>query len=587
MNQLLKRSFDKMGYTYEFLTDIHKLKFDNNYVFQDEDKVVLALKNAHDKHLKVVIISDFDIDGISSGVISYSGLSLLGFDVELYMPDVNNGYGFDCEDIDRILRQWPDTNLILTCDVGVTCNDAIAYAQSKEIWVYVTDHHIEKKRSTADAIVDPSRNDSDCDFDGVCGAYMIYHVLMLYANMTGNDAIIALMKHLSLFASMGSCGDLMPVIYDTRAVIKDGLAEFNRLLDCDTLEDYFGCSLDLLSEVYIAPFDNLRRFHFWLLRNGGIGHGDVTDVMYGFTYCPMFNSVKRMGESLQNLYHMFYRRYDWGADELDDIFTWLYNLNLQRKALVNQMYERLIEDDLQALAPYVFITDTKPGILGLLAIKLMAVTGRPCMVLEDNGDCYSGSGRTPAWFSPHLLNYENVVVNGHAHAFGISIPKAECAEFARYLHETTESEMARIELEKIGSNMQDPRLIVCVNSHSCYDDYDFSVVTTNDYDACVDYTHEIEKFRPFGNGFFEPEFLLKFTRKDIREVRTMGENGKHLKIELDHNIYAVYFNGTDVYRSIISSCDNDDYVFCVSGKFNMNEFAGSVTLQFMINSHVC
>ena len=67
----------------------------------------------------------------------------------------------------------------------------------------------------------------------------------------------------------------------------------------------------------------------------------------------------------------------------------------------------------------------------------------------------------------------------------------------------------------------------------------------------------------------------------------MGENGKHLKIELDHNIYAVYFNGTDVYRSIISSCDNDDYVFCVSGKFNMNEFAGSVTLQFMINSHVC
>ena len=587
MNRLLKMSFDKMGYTYDFLTDIHKPKFAGKYLFQDEDKLVLALKDIHDKKLKIVVLPDFDIDGISSGVISYSGLSLLGFNVELYRPDVNKGYGFDCDDIDAILKQWPDTHAILTCDVGITCNDAIVYAQSKDIWVYVTDHHIEKARSTADAIVDPSRNDSNCDFNGVCGAYMIHHVLSLYASMTGNEAIISLIKHLSLFVSLGSCGDLMPVIYDTRLMIKDGIAEFNRLLDCDTLDEYFGCSVTLLPDVYVAPFDNLRRFHFWLLRNGGIDYGDVTDVMYGFTYCPMFNSVKRMGESLQPLYDMFFKTYEWGSDELTGIFSWLWDLNKARKDLVNRVFIELVDDDEQALAPYMFITDTKPGVLGLLAIKLMGLVDRPCMVLIDYGEYYSGSGRTPAWFSGSLLGYDGVTVSGHEHAFGITIDKSVFVDYAHYLHAMTEQEMARIEVENIANDVQDPRLIVSVNGHDCYGgEYDFSVVKTNDYDVCVDYTYEIDKFRPFGNGFPEPEFLLKFTNKDIREIRVIGSDKNHLRIDLEHNIRIIYFNGVD-YRDVLYHHDEEDHVFCVSGKFSMNEFNGSTTLQFMVSRYIC
>ena len=586
MNHLLKMSFDKYGYTYDFLTSIHKSKYDGEYLFQDEDKLILALKDIHDKKQKLVVIPDFDIDGISSGNIFYGGLSLLGFDVELYMPDVNNGYGFDCDDIDKILSLWPDTHAILTCDVGITCNDAIVYAQSKELWVYVTDHHIEKKRSTADAIVDPSRLDSTSDFIGVCGAYMAYHVMTLYACMTGNVAIKSLMSHLVLFASLGSCGDLMPVIHDTRKVIVDGLAEFNRLLDCETMDEYFMCSADQLPDAYVAAFENLRRFHFWLLRHGYMHPGDVTDVDYGFTYCPIFNSVKRMGESLQNVYDFFHTRYEWNDETFDDLAQWFWDLNKERKELVTYEFQRLLEDENQLFAPYVYVSKARPGILGLLAMKLTGVTGLPCMVVQEYENVYSGSGRTPSWFSGALLGFDGVTVDGHEHAFGISIDRSKCMDYVNYLKQTSEAELARLESEaSVGEGVLDPRLIVCVDGHISYGDYDFSINDVNDYDVCVDYTYEIAKMRPFGNGFPEPEFLLKFTKKDIESYRLMGLDQSHLRICLSHNIKIVMFGMAGYEKAFDTNAE--DYVYTVSGKFSMNDFNGSTSLQFMVSEAIC
>lgn len=589
MNKLLKMSFDRYGYDYDFLTNIHKSLYSGNYMFQDEGQLVLALKNAHDRNSVITIIPDFDMDGISAGVIFYAGLSLLGFNVHLYAPDVTRGYGFDICDIDNIMTEWPDTEILLTCDVGVTCHDAVTYACEHNLRVLVTDHHIEKTRVGAELVVDPCRNDSDCDFTGVCGAFVAYHVLSLYASCSGNAAMQSLISHLAIFASLGSCGDLMPVIHDTRAVIKTGVEEFNNLLDAGTLDRYFGCDLKYLPDAYVAPFENLCRFHFWLMDNNYIQPGRITEVTYGFTYCPVFNSVKRMGSDMKTLYEFLYTRFEFGSERFNDLCTWLWELNQTRKQLVQEYFSDLIEDPGQIYAPFIYITDAIPGILGLLAMKITQTTGLPVFVVTKQGDIYSGSGRTPSWLPCSILNMQGVQIDGHAHAFGISITDSEINTFFDYVKKYTEAEQARALLD-VDVSASDPRLVLCLGGHSVCDTYDFSIVSTNDYDVCVDYTYEIEKFRPFGAGFVEPEFILKFTRRDIYRVSCMGALKNHLRIDLAHNIRAVFFNGVDQSLSEIEQAiadDDFDHVFCFSGRFTMNHYNGHVTLQFLISSQIC
>lgn len=582
MNKLLKFSFDKYGYDYDFLVDIHKNKYDDGYVFKDEDVLLLGLERLRKSHSKIVICPDFDMDGISAGAVFYAGLSLLGLDVVLYAPNVDEGYGIRPVDVDRILERWPDVKAVLTCDVGVSCVDAVSYMRSKGLEVFVTDHHLEPEgvKVDANAVVDPSRRDGGCDFTGVCGAYVAYHVVSTYAKLIGNEAVIALVRHLSLFAALGSCGDLMPVVYDTRDVLTKGVKEFNELLDADEIRDYFCCDPWLLPDVYVMLFMNMRRLHFWLLRHNNIKTGDVTDVDFGFTYCPMFNSVKRMGGQMQMLYSLLYA--NTSDDDFDKLAGWLWDLNMERKTLVNEMFASMTADNSQLYAPYIYVVDCRPGVLGLLAMKVMTATGLPCLVVCESDGLYFGSGRVPAHIGRGVLEFDGVSMEGHEGAFGIVINKDRMSDY--YVH-VCDSVVKRIR-ELSSGDISDPRLVVAMGGHGCYDNYDFSIVTADDYDLCFDYAVHIEDFRPFGRGFEEPEWILKFTKSDVLDVRTMGKSNEHLRVELPFNIRMVLFGGTSRYLDIIKYENDPEHVFQFVGRFSINDFNGCRSLQFIASGIV-
>lgn len=583
MNHLLKISFDRCGYDYDFLKNIYMNKYDGKYLFRDEDKLMLKLKYIRDTKQKIVILPDFDMDGISSGLILYAGLSLFGFNTALYAPDVTKGYGFDEADIDNIIFEHPDVRYIITCDVGITCYHAVTYAKSKGIEMLITDHHPEavNNRVDADIIVDPSRYDSDCDFIGVCGAYVAYHVVSTFSRMLDNKAIIDLVRHLELFAALGSCGDLMPVIHDTRSIIINGIKEFNALLDADDLNSYFQCSVDLLPDVFVSVFENIRRLHFWLLRNNNMHVGDITDVDFGFTYCPMFNSVKRMQGDIKELYKLLYTRYEWNDESFDALAGWLWNLNLSRKALVSDTFSDLIDNiDNQKYAPYIFVTTCSAGICGLLAMKVMQYTGTICLMVTDCDDMYIGSGRIPEWFDRNILQYESVKIDGHANAFGIRIPKNICDDYFKYLDKVIAEYVSELQDQAV----EDNRIILAMGGHMCYDNkYDLSITRPDDYDMCFGYACEIEKFRPFGKGFIEPEHIFKITKKDILDLRLMGSAKTHFKITVPFNINMVCFGGASRYFDIIDNCFDDDQVFAFSGRFSINEFNNNKNLHFVIS----
>ena len=580
MNRLLKISFDRYGYDYDFLKGIHETMYKGKYLFQGEADMLIRLERIRKDGSKLVILPDFDMDGISAGAILYAGLSLLGFDCELYAPDTGNGYGFGKGDIDNILASWPDTAAIITCDVGITCRDAVAYAGSKGVTMLVTDHHpeIEGLAINADAIVDPSRIGSDCKFTGVCGAYVAYHLLETYAKMLDNAAISALISKLSIFAAFGSCGDLMPVLYDTRDIIIAGLEEFEKLLSADDLDGYFGCDPVNLPDVYAAAFENMRRLHFWLVKTENIKPGYPDDVDLGFTYCPMFNSVKRMGGSMLELYSLLYTRDD---PDFEDKAAWLWDLNIKRKSVVAEEYARLMADPRQKYAPYIYLSDCEyAGVYGLLAMKIMQSTGLPCFVLGRNDR--KGSGRLPDFISREIMEFDGVSMQGHSGAFGAHISAKALPRYYKYLTEAIPAEIESVMADP--DRIADPRPVIAFGGHACYDpDYDFSLSTNADYDTCFDYAMQLSKFRPFGRGFEEPEHIFELTRRDISAIKTMGSDKSHLRIELPFNIRMVFFGGVSRCLEKIENENDPDCIYKFSGRFSINEYNGNRSLQFMIS----
>lgn len=584
MNELLRISFGRLNYDYAFLTDMCRNRYGPDYLFMGEAEICLALKRLRTAKARIAVMPDFDMDGISAGGILYAGLSLLGFRVSIHEPDPSGGYGIRQADVDAVLERFPDTKAILTCDVGAGEEFAVAYAKSMGLEVYVTDHHIEKPghRVDADAVMDPCRYDETAEFTGVCGAWVAWHLIMTYARLAGTAAQQELCRKLVLFTGLGSCGDLMPVLHDTRSAIQASVKEFNALLDAENVDAYFGCPAMMLPEPYAAPFENLRSLHFFLVDCGKIKGGDVTDETYSFTYCPMFNSVRRMGEKMDGVYRMLYHRYSWNSIDRLTLFRWISDLNDSRKQLVQDLFKKLDGVPDQALAPYIYLIDAAPGILGLLAAKLMDKTGKPCLVLRPDPDKkgFSGSGRVPEWMDKgDMLVFDGVTFDGHDHAFGAFVRQDRLMEVWRRMDARYNAERERHEAETV--NQTDPRPVICVGGHASLGDYDFSITKPDDCDTCMDYAMEIDKMRPFGPGFREPEFVLRFTGADVKGARVMGADRTHLKLDMGHGLSVVWFGGGWMINEI--ELAGDDAKYALSGTFGINEFNGSRFLQFMVS----
>ena len=110
---------------------------------------------------------------------------------------------------------------------------------------------------------------------------------------------------------------------------------------------------------------------------------------------------------------------------------------------------------------------------------------------------------------------------------------------------------------------------------------DFAVTSPDGYDTCMDYACEILKFRPFGKGFREPEFVATFRGSDVMGARAMGSERQHLSLDLGHGVRAVWFGGAG-FLDVLSAGGPDD-AYRLSGTFGLNEFNGSTSLQFMVS----
>lgn len=579
MNYLLKRTFENRGYPADFFQTINQ---QTHGVPKDTDKLCAILKYYHDTQDLIVLLTDFDTDGICCGIEGFAGLAELGFNVALFIPDTTEGYGFHPDTIDRLVAQYPNVKAILTADVGATCYAGVNRARELGIDMLVTDHHIPKGYLNANVFVDPSRKDDSSAYAGICGASVLYQVLLYYAENYATSYLVSQIKRLSVFAGCGTVSDSMPLYFENRQLVQDTLNIFKFVYSDGTqalVNHIQGCAI--YRRAFLGLFTLLHVFK----ENGNAVLNasplEIHEDFIGYYLAPALNSIKRMGADIQLVYGVFF-----GPNPVQDMQA-ILDLNDERKRLVEEKFADIVDGRfVQPWAPYIYVTDAAAGLRGLLAQRVMELTGEPVMVVGSNPDgTYSGSGRCPSWY-PFLDvagGYAEWYAAGHNPAFGVGFDDESGGDslFAFLKKSVPTLKPAAEEL------VFQPDFVI-----SMFNDGDAGF----DLNLLEEYLGELEYCRPFGEGFPEPTCLLKIN-SSLVEYSVMGKEKNHLKIHLPMGMTAVCFYQADVIKEhgVEVKPDKDDeahmYPYWISldlpdclelvGKFSYNNYNGSRTIQFM------
>jgi len=511
----------------------------NPRLMKDLEKTVTILVDKIKNNKKIVIIGDYDIDGICSISILFKGLKAAGADVSYSVPHrINDGYGINENLIDAAIENGADT--IITCDNGIAAINQVDYAKSKGLTIIVTDHHDipfdmvgdEKvyKVPNADAIVNPKQLDCSYPFDRLCGAGVAFKIIkVLYEEMGLNP--LDLEEYAELMA-IATVGDVVDLVDENRLVVKYGLKH---------LSVTNNVGLCTLIEVCEVDINNISSFHI------------------GFVIGPCLNATGRLDSAKRAIELILCE----DRAEAEKIAIELRQLNVERKEIteeyanvaIEQVENSALKDDKVLV---VYLPECHESVAGIIAGRVREKFYKPTIVITKAEDQAKGSGRSIEGYNMfeeisrcgHLLNK----YGGHPMAAGLSLDIDKIDEFRESL-----------------------------NKNQTLTEGDLTPTVWIDVPMPVDYAtiklvKQLEILQPFGKGNEKPIFADR--NLTVRQSNLIGKNKNVLKCRLESE------NGNFV-DAIKFKMDGQE-IPEVGRKINMtyypniNEFNGIVSLQFLI-----
>lgn len=571
MNRLTKLFFERRGLTDEAVADMIGT---GTLALPCLDQMCARLHEADVAGKRVVLFTDFDMDGIMSGVIGFAGLCELGFLASLHPSDPRNGYGMHDSDVAAILTQYPDAAVLMTGDVGIAEHGPIGFAASRGLEVLVTDHHVPDGYVPVQAscCVDPmlAEDGSGRWFTGICGAHVMYLVLRRYAELYRDAAAVRQMDRLRVFAGIATVADGMPVYHENRQLIMDAVS-ITQLLWANGCQDVVnlipGC--DVYRRALFGVYAACEKLH---AENKLACTDGIDETFFGFYLVPLFNSLKRMDQGLDLAYDVFFGGPAAAAKAMDD----LWELNEKRKRTVADSFSAMMADDCQPGKPYVYQTDAAAGLRGLLAQNVMSESGLPAVVVGPMPDGrWRGSGRSPDWF-PFLTELSGEPwchVAGHQSAFGITLDGDGDIE-----------RLAAVVAGKCGEVLSGA-VVTEAAADLRISTLDPSADSGVDIDLFMDFLREMDMYRPFGPGFEEPDVELEFRTLDARWM-TMGKEKQHVKAILPMGFSVLLFNKAGTEKYPVDGEGNVDTsrmdgVTRIKGTLGLNRYMGHESVQFL------
>lgn len=499
--------------------------FKKSYTIKNLDLVAQRLKKAaRDKQL-VYVYGDYDTDGITC--VSEMGilLSQLKVPYKLYCPRrFSDGYGINSKSILNV----PRGSLLITVDNGIAAIEALEIASKMGIETIILDHHMgnvgkngEIILPKASIIVDPEALPAGCDFDGYCGAGIVCEL----AKILLPDGSRAL-EYIKALAAIGTVADVVPLISANRKIVKEGLENLNKNIG--------PIGLNILKEQ-IKLSSNIN--------------GPLYAEHLGYYLSPCFNAASRLKDTgaIGVVATIFANDIEKASDYSSQLIKW----NLERKEITEKALEKveiIPEDNVNFV-----LGDISAGCIGLVASKLVEMTGKPSFVVSpDNNGVLRGSARSnsPLNNVKYMLDECSHYLGsygGHSEAAGFSLPM----ENFNAVHDILNS-----------------LPLVSVDTTPTYD------LDIQDALYIPNLVCELDNLEPFGKGVERPLFRLK---ADLNRHAEPTSDGKHLKFELPGNIKGIGFNITKKHEQ--AGSPTSLYLY---GDLKYNYFNGAVKPQMII-----
>lgn len=447
------------------------------------ERAVNRIKSALINNEMILIWGDFDVDGQTSTALLVSALRDLGGAISHYIPNrAKESHGVYIDSLREKISQYTPS-LLITCDTGIDAIEPVAYAQSHNIDVIITDHHqLPPALPDAFAIVNPNQLPDGHALADLPGVGVVFKIIEHLYNSYHREV-----NHLLDLVALGIVADVARLSGDTRYLLQRGLPILRETSRLGLIE---------------------------LFKAADISPGDISEDHIGYIIGPRLNALGRLDDA-NSCVDFFTTSNSASAAQMA---THLENLNLQRQELTERIFQEsitLVEANPDLIEDFPILVlqgppDWNPGVTGIVASRLVDRFSKPVVMLTQEGDQARGSARSLPGIpiaelftdsSELLLSY-----GGHPMAAGLRLQLDNVSQFRRRL--------AQSFTNIVGEDPTLPETIIDAV-------LPFQSIS-------VDFINDFLRLAPFGSG--NPKPLFASLGVNVLQDTTIGKNQNHRKL---------------------------------------------------------
>ncbi len=514
----------------EFLSGSPKLTYDP-FLMKNMNQAADRIMAALDKKERICVYGDYDADGVCSVSLMIDILRKLKADFSYYIPSrFDEGYGLNCEAIDRIRERGAD--LIITVDCGSVSYDEVEYAKASGLDIIVTDHHNLNEKPVSCLLVNPKQKDCPYPEKGLSGCGVAFKLVQALQRKMPQSLTKSDLNRILDLVAIATVGDVVPLTGENRTMIKYGLRVVN----------------------------GRKRPGLAALIQGAGLKDEIKSDHLAYVIVPHLNAAGRMlsaeaGVSLLT---------STGREEWEGCCKSLLENNQERKRVQADVFEGAVAkiEDIYPNELFLILDlpDAHEGITGIVAGKLKDKYNRPAIIVTPTGENkLKGTGRSIEGLDlyemlsacSHLFDK----FGGHAGACGFSMDSENLPALRESLRASAEN------CFRENPSLFRPKL---------YIDEVIRPAELNRELIC-----DIEKLEPYGHKNVRPTFAL--CGVSLSEPFYMGDRRQHVRFLAD-GVPCIFFNGADCFMEYY----NRNRPVDIAGYPEINRWNGHEKIQFMV-----
>ncbi|MBZ4688024.1 MAG: single-stranded-DNA-specific exonuclease RecJ [Clostridiales bacterium] len=493
------------------------------------ERILQAKKNGE----KVTVYGDYDVDGLTGTTLLLEALQKLQIETTYYIPHrLEEGYGLNKDALENIAKEG--SKLVVTVDCGITSVAEVKYAQEDLLMdVIITDHHQPAdEKPPAVALINPKLEGRSTYYNlaGVGVAFKLVQALWEKAGFSPEQVFEEFLD----IVTLGTIADIVPLIEENRILVKNGLERF-----ASTKRE----GLKALMEV------------------AGLSTSDINPRNIAYGLAPRLNAAGRISDASYGVELLTTS----SSQKARELAKFLQNENQKRQVLEKNILaeaQQMVEEEFDFSRDKVIVLASKmwhPGVIGIVASRLVEKYYRPVIIIAIEGDEGKGSARSIPGFniyeaiksaSKHLLQF-----GGHELAAGLSLASHNISDFKESINE-----YARIYLT---DDLLVPTLLL--DSEIFF------------HELTEDLLQQIKDMEPFGEG--NPSPLLAYRGAKVVGYKPVGKDKNHLKMQLKAEGKALEAIGFELYsKAEVAATKEIDLAFSLEE----NTWQGETRLQLNI-----